>query len=561
MAKAIMVQGTGSDVGKSILVCALCRIFHQEGLKVAPFKAQNMSNNSYVTAQGREMGRAQVAQAEAAGILPEAEMNPILLKPSGNNGSQIITMGRPLRHMTAHEYYENKDSMLEIAREAYETLTNEYDVIVIEGAGSPAEINIKDNDIVNMKIAEIADAPVILVTDIEKGGSFAWIVGTLELLDSDERDRVMGIIINKFRGDLSILESGIDMLEERIKKPVLGVLPYFTNIDVDDEDSMSLDRKNKKQETRRETISHKATKGTKEKLKLELEAGGEKQEGLIDVVVVRLPRISNFTDFDILIREKSLNVRFVEDARSIGNPDLIILPGTKNTIGDLESIKESGIADAIINLANTGTMVIGICGGYQMLGKVIMDPENAESNTLETGGLGLIDVSTLFRLQKNTYQVKATLHDRGADIFNGLNRDKEITGYEIHMGETVLLNGTAPFLKITERSSEEVSMGDGAVSNDGNVIGTYLHGIFDNDELRLELINHLRKNKDLSPMLAEELSTVDKEKQYDKLADWFREHINMDLIYKQIDGLKTNSRKDAKVAEKGRQKREAGIKD
>ncbi len=532
MAKAIMVQGTGSDVGKSLLVCALCRIFHQEGLKVAPFKAQNMSNNSYVTADGREMGRAQVAQAEAAGILPTAEMNPILLKPSGNNGSQIITMGRPLRHMTAHEYYENKDSMLEIAKEAYGSLSEQYDVIVIEGAGSPAEINIKDNDIVNMKIAEIADAPVILVTDIEKGGSFAWIVGTLELLNSDERDRVMGIIINKFRGDLSILESGIDMLEERIKKPVLGVLPYFTNIDVDDEDSMSLDRKNKKQEVR-----------------------SRKQEDLIDIAIIRLPRISNFTDFDILRKEKNISVRFVEDAGSIGMPDLIILPGTKNTIGDLESIKENGIADAIINLAKNGTMVIGICGGYQMLGKVIRDPENAESKTLETEGLGLIDVSTLFRLQKNTHQVKATLHDRGSDVFKGLNRDNEITGYEIHMGETELLNGTSPLLKITERSDKEVSMNDGAVSNDGNVIGSYLHGFFDNDEFRLELINRLRINKGFSPMLAEELNTVDKEKQYDKLADWFREHINMDLIYKQIGDLKTNSRKDAKNVEENRNKK------
>jgi adenosylcobyric acid synthase len=543
MAKAIMVQGTGSDVGKSILVCALCRIFRQEGLRVAPFKSQNMSNNSYVTADGREMGRAQVAQAEAAGILPTAEMNPILLKPSGNNGSQIITMGRPLRHMTAHEYYENKDSMLEIAKKAYQSLSDEYDVIVIEGAGSPAEINIKDNDIVNMKIAEIADAPVILVTDIERGGSFAWIVGTLELLNSDERDRVMGVIINKFRGDLSILESGIDMLEERINKPVLGVLPYFTNIDIDDEDSMSLDKRNKKQKTGRETVSHspdkrrrgqEGTKDTKEKPKLELETGDKEQENQIDVVVVRLPRISNFTDFDILIREKSLSVRFVEDARSIGNPDLMILPGTKNTIGDLESIKENGIADAVIKLANSGTMVIGICGGYQMLGKVILDPENAESKTLETGGLGLIDVSTLFRMQKNTHQVKATLHDRGSDIFKGLNSGNEIAGYEIHMGETVLLNGAAPFLKIIERSDKEVCMDDGAVSSDGNVIGTYLHGIFDNDEFRLGLMNRLRESKGLAPMLAEELSTVDKERQYDKLADWFREHIDMELIYEQI---------------------------
>jgi adenosylcobyric acid synthase len=511
MAKAIMVQGTGSDVGKSILVCALCRIFRQEGLKVAPFKAQNMSNNSYVTADGREMGRAQVAQAEAAGILPEAEMNPILLKPSGNNGSQIITMGRPLRHMTAHEYYENKDSMLEIVKEAYESLSDEYDVLVIEGAGSPAEINIKDNDIVNMKIAEIADAPVILVTDIERGGSFAWIVGTLELLNSDERDRVMGVIINKFRGDMGILESGLQMLEERINKPVLGVLPYFTNIEVDDEDSVSLDRKNKKQDVR-----------------------SKKQENLIDVVIIRLPRISNFTDFDILIREKSLSVRFVEDARSIGNPDLIILPGTKNTIGDLESIKENGIADAVINLAKTGTMVIGVCGGYQMLGSVILDPENAESKTFETDGLGLIDVSTLFRMQKNTHQVKATLHERGSDIFRSLNTDSEITGYEIHMGETVLLNGAAPFLKIIERSNREVCMDDGAVSSDGNVIGTYLHGIFENDEFRLGLINRLRESKGLAPILAEELSTVDKERQYDKLADWFRGHIDMDLIFEKI---------------------------
>ena len=511
MAKAIMVQGTGSDVGKSILVCALCRIFRQEGMKVAPFKAQNMSNNSYVTVDGREMGRAQVAQAEAAGILPEAEMNPILLKPSGNNGSQIITMGRPLRHMTAHEYYENKETMLDIAKQAYESLSNEYDIIVIEGAGSPAEINIKDNDIVNMKIAEIADAPVILVTDIERGGSFAWIVGTLELLDSDERDRVMGIIINKFRGDMGILESGITMLEDRIKKPVLGVLPYFTDIDIDDEDSVSLDKRGRKQETSSKS--------------------GESQ---IDIVIIRLPRISNFTDFDILKREKDICVRFVENAQSIGNPDLIIIPGTKNTIGDLESIKENGIADAIINLAKNSTMVIGICGGYQMLGKVILDPENAESKTLETVGLGLIDVSTLFRMQKSTHQVKAILHNKYSDLYRSLNTNNEITGYEIHMGETVLLNGTSPFLKILERSDKEVCVDDGAVSSNGNVIGTYLHGIFDNDGFRLGLINHLKKKKGLSPTLPEELSTVDKERQYDKLADWFREHINMDLIFEKI---------------------------
>ncbi len=515
-AKAIMVQGTGSDVGKSVLVCALCRIFQQEGFSVAPFKAQNMSNNSYVAADGGEMGRAQVAQAEAAGLLPAVEMNPILLKPSGTNGSQVITMGRPFGHMTANEYYENKNMMLDIAKEAYSTMSKEYDIIVIEGAGSPAEINIKDNDIVNMKIAEIADAPVILVTDIERGGSFAWIVGTLELLDSDERDRVCGIIINKFRGDMGILEPGIDMLRNRINKPVLGVLPYFTDIMIDDEDSVCLNKSNKELVSK-DTLS---------------------SEYQIDIVVIRLPRISNFTDFDILKREKGLSVRFVDNVQSIGKPDLIILPGTKNTIDDLKFIKENGIADTIINLEKKGTMIIGICGGYQMLGKDIKDPESTESKTIEIGGLDLIDVSTIFKAYKNTYQVKARLHDKLIDrndfqagIIKFSNTKSEITGYEIHMGETQLLNGTSPFLKIFERSEKEVCMDDGAISNDGNVIGTYLHGIFDNVVFRMELVNCLRKKRGFSPILPEELSTVDKEKQYDKLADLFRKHINMDLIY------------------------------
>ncbi len=383
-AKAIMVQGTGSDVGKSVLVCALCRIFRQEGLRVAPFKAQNMSNNSYVTSDGEEMGRAQVAQAEAAGLLPAVEMNPILLKPSGNNGSQVISMGKPIGNMTANEYYENKSMMLDIAKKAYSTLSNEYDIIVIEGAGSPAEINIKDNDIVNMKIAEIANAPVILVTDIERGGSFAWIVGTLELLDSDERDRVCGIIINKFRGDMGILEPGIDMLRNRINKPVLGVLPYFTDIVIDDEDSVCLDKKNK------ELISKNSISS----------------ESKIDIVIIRLPRISNFTDFDILKREKGVSVRFVDNVQSIGKPDLIILPGTKSTIDDLEFIKGNGIAETIINLEKNGSIVIGICGGYQMLGKDIKDPENAESKTTEIRGLDLINVSTIFKSQKKLIKLR-----------------------------------------------------------------------------------------------------------------------------------------------------------
>lgn len=518
-AKAIMVQGTGSDVGKSILVCALCRIFRQKGLRVAPFKAQNMSNNSYVTLDGKEMGRAQVVQAEASGLLPAVEMNPILLKPSGNNGSQIITMGRPLGHMSANEYYNNKNMMLDIAKSAYSTLSKQYDIIVIEGAGSPAEINIKDNDIVNMKIAEIAEAPVILVTDIERGGSFAWIVGTLELLDSVERERVCGIIINKFRGDMGILKPGIAMLEDRINIPVLGVLPYFIDIMIDNEDSVCLDKNNKELVKKNPIIS----------------------ESQIDIVVIRLPRISNFTDFDILKKEKVLNVRFVDNVQSIGMPDLIILPGTKNTIDDLKFIKKNGIADTIVNLEKKGTMVIGICGGYQMLGKDIKDPENVESETAEIIGLDLIKVSTIFRSQKNTYQVKAKLHDKlfnkngcQTGIIQNFFTKSEITGYEIHMGETELLDGTLPLLKIIERSEKEVYIDDGAISDNGNVIGTYLHGIFDNVKFRMELINCLREKRGISPILPDEMGISDKDKHYDKLADLFCKHINMDLIYKHL---------------------------
>jgi len=487
-------------------------------MRVTPFKAQNMSNNSYVTVGGGEMGRAQVAQAEAAGLHPAVEMNPILLKPTGNNGSQIITMGKPIGHMTANEYYENKDKMLDIAKDAYSALSEQYDIIVIEGAGSPAEVNIKDDDIVNMKIAEIADAPVILVTDIERGGSFAWIVGTLELLNSDERERVCGIIINKFRGDMGILEPGIEMLEKRIGKPVLGVLPYFTDINIDNEDSVCLDNSDRK-------LNNKNYKPS---------------ESQIDIVVIRLPRISNFTDFDILKREKDVCVRFVDNAQSIGNPDLVIIPGSKNTIGDLKFITENGIADSIKNLAKNGTMVIGICGGYQMLGKEIRDSENAESMVTQIGGLGLIDAKTIFMQKKNTYQIKARLHSNQSNRSdqNNFNTRSDISGYEIHMGETELHNGTLPFLKIIERSDKEVCMDDGAISDDGNVIGTYVHGIFDNDEFRLELINCLRRKKGLSPIQLEDLSKVDKERQYDKLADLFKKHINMDLINELVGELK-----------------------
>lgn len=537
-AKAIMVQGTGSNVGKSIIVCALCRIFHEDGIRVAPFKSQNMSLNSYVTLDGKEMGRAQVAQAYASGLHPVVEMNPILLKPTGENGSQVIAMGRPVRNMKASEYYENKECMLDIAIKAYATLEKQFDLIVIEGAGSPAEINLKDNDIVNMKMAEVANAPVILVVDIERGGAFAWVVGTLELLDSAERDRVSGVIINKFRGDLEILKPGIQMLEEKINKPVLGVIPYFNDIKIDDEDSVCLERKGNSRGSYCEMP----------------------ESECITIAVIRLPSISNFTDFDLLRHEKGVRLVFIETVSSFGTPDLIIIPGTKNTIGDLMFIQENGIAARILDLAEKGSMVIGICGGYQMLGNEIRDPQNTESSSSHIKGLGLLDVVTTFFPEKITYQVKARLYDNSIGYLHGVacqsaqraaggedstgNIPYEVTGYEIHMGETELLEEALPFSRIIERSGRVIQSGksdkgeypglnDGAVSREGNVMGTYLHGIFDNDIFRLDIINTLRQKRGLSLLSQSELTVADseKEKHYKRLADLTRKHLDMDLIY------------------------------
>ncbi len=533
-----MVQGTGSNVGKSIIVSALCRIFHEDGIRVAPFKSQNMSLNSYITSDGKEMGRAQVAQAYASGVPPTVEMNPILLKPTGENGSQVIAMGRAVRNMKASEYYENKGSMLDVAMKAYATLEKQFDVIVIEGAGSPAEINLKENDIVNMKMAEVANAPVILVVDIERGGAFAWVVGTLELLDRRERERVCGVIINKFRGDLEILKPGIEMLEEKINKPVLGVIPYFRDIKIDDEDSVCLGSKGGKSDNCRDIPDSEC----------------------ITIAVIRLPRISNFTDFDILRYERGVRVVFVETIQSFSTPDLVIIPGTKNTIGDLKFIKESGIADKILDHAKNGSLVMGICGGYQMLGEEIRDPQKTESPSSHIKGLGLLDVVTTFFPQKITYQVKARLYTSSIGCTDDVlchsaktgeagrgpvsNTPYEVTGYEIHMGETKLLDGALPFSRIIERSGrvvqsgnsekgEDIGIDDGAVSRDGNVMGTYLHGIFDNDLFRLEILNSLRKRRGLSLLSQGELTIADRERdrQYKRLAELTRKQLDMDLIY------------------------------
>jgi adenosylcobyric acid synthase len=522
-----MIQGTGSHVGKSILVCALCRILKQDGYRVAPFKAQNMALNSFVTKDGKEMGRAQVAQAEAAGIEPMIEMNPILLKPTGDCGSQVIVMGKPVGNMTAKEYYQRKSEFISIIKEAYDTLKKQFDIIVIEGAGSPAEINLKDGDIVNMGMAQMASAPVLLVTDIDRGGAFAWIVGTLELLTSAERNRVKGIVFNKFRGDKDILRPGLDMIESRINKPVLGVIPYIHDLSIDDEDSVSLEyiSDNKFSE-----IQEVKGLGLDTKISANLQPSAFSFQPVLDIVVIKLPRISNFTDFNIFTHEKDVSLRFVDKAENIGNPDLLIIPGTKNTIGDLIFLGERDISKEILKLSRHGMMIIGICGGYQMLGRQINDPDHVESPNDGIHGLGLLDIVTTFSREKQTYQVKARMLEHG-HLFPV---DNELAGYEIHMGETTHNghNSIRPFARITERAGKMVDILDGCVSASGNVIGTYIHGIFDNDGFRSRLLDYLRLKKGLKPT---KRSTVDfksiKERRYNELADIVRGNMNMNTVY------------------------------
>ena len=526
-----MIQGTGSHVGKSILVCALCRILKQDGYRVAPFKAQNMSLNSFVTKDGKEMGRAQVAQAEAAGIEPMVEMNPILLKPTGDCGSQVVIMGKPIGNMTAKEYYQKKAGFVSIIKDAYDKLRSKFDIIVIEGAGSPAEINLKDGDIVNMGMAEMASAPVLLVTDIDRGGAFAWIVGTLELLNVSERNRVKGIVFNKFRGDKGILKPGLDMLENRINKPVLGVIPYMHNLSIDDEDSVSLEYIN---DNKFSGVQEVKRLGLGTKITAHLQPSVFSFQPALDIVVIKLPRISNFTDFNVFTREDDVRVRFVDKVKDIGKPDLLIIPGTKNTIGDLVFLRERGISGKITELPGQGTMVIGICGGYQMVGRKINDPYHIESPEDSIQGLGLLDTVTTFAREKLTYQVKAHMLEHE----NLFYVDDVLTGYEIHMGETTYNghNSVRPFARITERAGKMVDILDGCVSADGNVVGTYIHGIFENDGFRSRLINYLRFKKGLKPS---NRSTVGfksiKERRYNELAYIVHGNMNMTMIYDMLN--------------------------
>jgi adenosylcobyric acid synthase len=505
-AKVLMIQGTGSSVGKSILVAALCRIFRQDGFSVAPYKSQNMSLNSYVTRDGGEMGRAQVAQAEAAGIEPSVDMNPILLKPEADARSQVVLMGKPAMTVPAGEYYLHTPELLKAAEESLNRLRSQHDIIVIEGAGSPAEINLKRCEIVNMCIAKLADAPVLLVGDIDKGGVFAQLVGTLVLLDDNEKRYVKGFIINKFRGDISLLQPGLDELESITSLPIFGVVPYYHDIFIDEEDSV-----------RRDTPLKAITD--------------------IDIAVIHLSHISNSTDFEPLQREQGVTVRYIKHAKDMGQPDAIILPGSKSTISDLEHIRNTGVSEAIVRSARSGVPVIGICGGFQMLGKRIDDPSHTESDRDSVLGLGLLDVVTTFAKRKTTWQVRAVCTcERG--ILDGLSGE-ELSGYEIHMGQT-LGDNVSPAFRIISRGGRKSKHLDGAVSADGNIVGTYIHGLFENESIRHCLLSNLRKTKGVD--CETRPFALSKDSEYDKLAALVRGSLDMDMVYK-IAGMKRKKRR------------------
>ena len=508
-AKCLMIQGTSSNAGKSFLATGLCRLFYREGFKVAPFKSQNMSLNSYVTQGGGEIGHAQGVQAEAAGVIPTVEMNPILLKPKEKMVSQIIVLGQPLADMNAEQYRNNYIPRgIEVIRDALGKLRNEYDLLIIEGAGSPAEINLRGKDIANMKVAFMADAPVILVADIDRGGSFASIIGTLELLTPQEREMVAGFVINKFRGDVQILKPGIDYLEQRTGLPVLGIIPFVSNHGIEEEDSVS--------------IQEQVTSGNKD--------GGTTD--FLDLAVISLPRISNHTDFSPLVAEEDVALRYVEHKNSLGCPDAIIIPGSKNTTGDLYFLRASGLAGRIVELNARGVPVIGICGGFQMLGKELHDPEGIENQDIRFAeGLGLLPVSTIFAPVKITRRVKVRVSSHAGW---GAWANLELDGYEVRHGKSKI-PADAPCIRIIAPSGVEEEL-IGTSSSDLPVFGTYLHSIFHNDLFRRRWLNTLRERKGLQPLAEEGRLEIQKhhEQSYDNLAALLRKHLDLVKLYEII---------------------------
>lgn len=494
-----MVQGTMSNAGKSLLAAGLCRIFRQDGYRVAPFKSQNMALNSFITEEGLEMGRAQVMQAEAAGIAPSVKMNPILLKPTNDVGSQVIVNGEVLGTMSARDYFKFKKELVPKVMEAYEELAAENDIIVIEGAGSPAEINLKEDDIVNMGMAKRAKAPVLLVGDIDRGGVFAQLIGTVMLLEEDERKMVKGLIVNKFRGDKTILDPGIKMLEERSGVPVVGVAPYL-DIQVEDEDSLT------------------------ERFE------GHQERGILDLAVIRLPRISNFTDFNPLESIPGVSLRYVRHVHELGSPDMILLPGTKNTMEDLLWMRQNGLEAAVLKEAAKGKIIFGICGGYQMLGETLSDPHHVEAGG-QIKGMGLLPMDTVFveaktrtRVQGHFLELPGILHS-----MSGI----PLEGYEIHMGTSRPNQDAVQASKIVDQVTKEEKE-DGLCA--GNVYGTYVHGVFDREEVTQGLVKALGdwKGIDVSQMTSVDFAAF-KESQYDILAAELRRHLDMKKIYEILE--------------------------
>ena len=522
MAKAIMIQGTGSGAGKSVIAAGLCRIFRNMGIKVAPFKAQNMALNSFITKEGGEIGRAQAFQAEAAGIDACNDINPVLLKAKSEAGCQVILDGKVYANMRADEYYDIKEKAWEYVTAAYDRLAEEYDLIVIEGAGSPAEINLREEEIVNMKVARYADAPVILVGDIDKGGVFASFYGTVGLLKDHvgaycdtpvperegktDADYIKAFIVNKFRGDINILRPGLRQIEDKTGKPVIGVLHYQGDLGLDEEDAIPVER----WKPRHKGDYHKPVK----------------------IVVLGLRYISNFTDFDPFMYEPDVELKYSLDEMDIKSADLIIVPGSKNTVTDLLFLRENGIDKIVRAAAESGTAVAGICGGYQMLGRKIFDPHNVESSHTEVEGIGLLDIETTLDKTKTTCQLSANLVSRkwfGAVQSSSTCKWNQLKGYEIHMGHTT---GDVGLFNIKRLNGSEDYVPDGSVKE--NVWGTYIHGIFDNDGLRTSVINSLRMKKGLPPREETTIYHSKKEEAIERWADILGKSVDICFILREV---------------------------
>ena len=499
-AKTLMIQGTGSGVGKSIITAGFCRQFFLDGWRVAPFKAQNMSLNSFVTEDGGELGRAQAYQAEACGIKPHVSMNPILLKPSGDNMSQVIVMGKVTENRDAKNYYAHHKKHETKVREAFDHLSREYELVVLEGAGSPAEINLKQWDLVNMAMAQMAQAPVIIVGDIDRGGVFAWMKGTYDLLEPEEKDRVAGFIVNKFRGDLDLLTPGLRQFEDLVHKPVLGVIPYCRELFVDEEDAIP-------------THSYPTTKNG---------------AGDLDAAVIWYPRISNFTDVSPLAADPAVSLRYVSNPAQLGNPDLIILPGSKNTLDDLEFLKQNGLADAVCDRFHAGTIILGICAGFQMLGKTVRDPDHMESRKSEVQGLNLLDLETTLLNKKKTRQVSGTT--LSSPLFQaGLS----IEGYEIHMGETTF---KSRYLPLFGNANGDHPLHLGLTNQEGTLAGTYVHGFLDNEDVRNYFLNHVRTLRGLPIPIATFDYKTFREQNLNRLAKLVSDSMDMNKVKEIVNG-------------------------